>query len=41
MSGSPMLNQVFELSYKKLLREAPIGRVNRAYVQLNTSYLEY
>lgn len=26
---------------KKLLREAPIGRVNRAYVQLITSYLEF
>lgn len=25
----------------KLLREAPIGRVNRAYVQVITSYLEF
>ena len=36
-----MLNQVFALSYEKLLREAPIGRVNRAYVQLIPSYLEF
>ena len=41
MSGLPMLNQIFELSYEKLLREAPIGRVNRAYVQVITSYLEF
>lgn len=35
------IDQVFELSYEKLLREAPIGRVNRAYVQVITSYLEF
>ena len=35
------IDQVFELSYDKLLREAPIGRVNRAYVQVITSYLEF
>ena len=36
-----MLSLPIELSYEKLLREAPIGRVNRAYVQVITSYLEF